>query len=44
MAYLARRPSGAVQIRESIRTPDGPRSRTLATFTGTLDDSVLDQA
>jgi hypothetical protein len=44
MAYFTTRPSGAVQIRESIRTPNGPRSRVLATFTGPLTDEVLDLA
>ena len=44
MAYLTRRPSGATQIRESIRTDAGPRSRTLASFRGALDDQVLDRA
>jgi hypothetical protein len=44
MAYLARRPSGTVQIRESVRTADGPRSRTLASFAGPLDDRILDRA
>lgn len=32
MAYVVSRPNGAWEIRESQRTPDGPRSRTLASF------------
>ncbi len=44
MAYLVRRPGGSVQIRESVRTERGPRSRTLATFCGALNDHALDQA
>jgi hypothetical protein len=44
MAYLIRRPSGACQIRESVRTDSGPRSRTLASFHGPLDDRILDRA
>ena len=44
MAYLSRRPSGRVQIRESIRGPAGPRSVTLASFVGALDDCALDRA
>jgi hypothetical protein len=43
MAYLVRRPSGTVQVRESVRTARGPRSRTLASFSGPLDDAVLDE-
>jgi len=44
MAHLARRPSGTVQIRESVRTNLGPRSRTLASFRGPLSDRILDEA
>ena len=44
MAYLVRRPGGSVQIRECVRTERGPRSRTLASFRGALNDHVLDQA
>ena len=44
MAYLVRQTSGTVQIRESIRTDRGPRSRMLASFRGALDDRVLDRA
>jgi len=32
MAYVVSRPNGTWEARESERTPDGPRSRTLATF------------
>ena len=44
MAYLVRRPGGSVQIRECVRTERGPRSRTLASFRGALNDHALDQA
>jgi hypothetical protein len=44
MAYLVRQASGTVQIRESVRTDRGPRSRMLASFRGALNDHVLDQA
>jgi hypothetical protein len=43
MAYVARRKNGRFEIRESVTTPTGPRSRSLATF-GTLTDDVLDRA
>ena len=43
MAYVARRPKGRFEIRESVHTPKGPRSRSLATFTE-LDDVVLARA
>lgn len=32
MAYIARRPGGSWELRESHTTPRGPRSRTLASF------------
>lgn len=32
MAYVVRRPNGSWEIRESVSTPKGPRSRTLAGF------------
>jgi hypothetical protein len=32
MAYVVRRPNGSWEIRESLSTPKGPRSRTLASF------------
>jgi hypothetical protein len=44
MAYLVRRPGGSVQIRECVRGERGPRSRTLASFRGALDDRTLEQA
>lgn len=44
MAYLARRPAGRFDIRESVTTPDGPRSHTLASFRGALTPEVLDEA
>ncbi len=44
MAYLVRRPSGSVQIRECVRTERSPRSRMLASFRGALNDHALDQA
>ncbi len=44
MAYLYVRKSGRVEIRESHSTPSGPRSRTLASFTGALTDERLDRA
>jgi len=43
MAYVARRKNGRFEIRESVATPAGPRSRSLATF-GALTDDVLDRA
>lgn len=44
MAYLVRRPSGTVQIRESVRLEKGPRSQVLSSFTGALNDHVLSRA
>jgi hypothetical protein len=32
MAFVVTRPNGSWEARESRRTPDGPRSRSLATF------------
>ncbi|HUQ40485.1 MAG TPA: hypothetical protein VM030_10050 [Acidimicrobiales bacterium] len=43
MAYVARRPKRRFEIRESVHTATGPRSRTLATFLA-LDDAILDRA
>lgn len=40
MAYVVSRPSGAWEIRESLRTNDGPRSRTLASFRELTPDVV----
>ena len=44
MAYLYVRKSGRVEIREAHSTPSGPRSRTLASFKGTLTEEHLDRA
>ncbi len=44
MAYLVRRSPARFDIRESVTTPDGPRSKTLATFQGALTPEVLDEA
>jgi len=44
LAYLVRRPAGRFDIRESVATPDGPRSHTLASFRGALTPEVLDEA
>ncbi len=43
MAYIVARPKHRFEIRESVATPAGPRSRTLATFR-VLSDEVLDHA
>jgi hypothetical protein len=43
MAFLVARKDGRFEIRESIATGAGPRSRTLASFRE-LDDGVLDRA
>lgn len=43
MAYVVRRPNGAWEIRESVATPKGPRSRTLASFRR-LGPGVVDKA
>ncbi len=43
MAYVISRRDGRHEIRESVATPRGPRSRTLATFR-LLTDEVLDHA
>jgi len=32
MAFVVTKPNGSWEVRESRRTPDGPRSRSLATF------------
>ena len=40
MAFVVTRPGGRFEIRESRATPNGPRARTLASFT-TLDDAVV---
>jgi hypothetical protein len=43
MAYVTSRAGGAWEIRESLSTPKGPRSRTLASFR-TLTDETVEQA
>ena len=40
MAYFYARKTGRVEIREAYSTPRGPRSRTLASFRGALDDTA----
>ncbi len=42
MAYVVTKPNGSWEARESFRTPDGPRSRTLASFRE-LTPEVLDR-
>jgi hypothetical protein len=44
MAYLYRRRDGRIEIREARATPRGPRSRTLASFRGTLTPEILERA
>jgi hypothetical protein len=43
MAYVIGRQSGSWELRESITTPAGPRSRTLATFR-TLTPAIVEHA
>jgi hypothetical protein len=43
MAYVAARPKGRFEVRESLHTPKGPRSRTLAGF-DVLTETVLAMA
>jgi hypothetical protein len=43
MAYVVARRSGRFEIRESLHTSNGPRSRTLAGF-GVLTDDILKAA
>jgi hypothetical protein len=43
MAYVVARRNGRFEMRESLHTPHGPRSRTLAGF-GVLSDDVLERA
>lgn len=43
MAYVTARPNETWEIRESVVTPSGPRSRTLASFK-TLSDEVIEHA
>ncbi len=44
MAYLYVRKTCRVEIREAHNSPRGPRSRTLASFTGALTEEHLDRA
>ncbi len=44
MAFLFRRSPERIEIRESRATPRGPRSRTLASFTGPLTPEVIERA
>ena len=44
MAYLVRRSGNRVEIRESLHTPRGPRSRTLTRFRGALTPGALHEA
>ncbi len=43
MAFVVPTKRGKFELRESRSTPEGPRSRTLATF-GELDDEVIERA
>lgn len=43
MAYVTANRRGGFEVRESVATPSGPRSRTLATFRR-LDDAVIAKA
>lgn len=43
MAYVTSRGSGKWELRESVSTPEGPRSRTLASFR-TLSDETIENA
>ncbi len=43
MAFVVPTRRGKFELRESRSTPDGPRSRTLATF-GELNDEVIEKA
>jgi hypothetical protein len=43
MAYVTARKNGTWELRESVSTPEGPRSRTLASFR-TLSDEVIQHA
>lgn len=44
MAFLVRRSSGRVEIRESRSTSGGPRARVLVSFSGALTPDVLQRA
>ena len=41
MAYLVERAGERIEIRESLSTPRGPRSRQLARFVGALTPAIL---
>jgi hypothetical protein len=43
MAFVVATKTGGFEVRESRSTPDGPRSRTLASFTE-LDDATIEKA
>jgi hypothetical protein len=40
MAYVVARPKGRFELREALRTPKGPRSRSLAGFYALTDDAL----
>jgi len=44
MAHLVRRSPDRIEIRESVATPRGPRSRLLASFAGPLTPDVIERA
>lgn len=44
MAFLVKRHADRIEIRESRSTPQGPRARQLARFSGPLTPAVLAQA
>lgn len=44
MAYLVVRKDARTDVRESLSTAKGPRSRTLATFRGALTPEVIERA
>jgi hypothetical protein len=44
MPHIRHRPPNTYEIRESHRTPKGPRARTLASFTAPLTNRTLDLA
>jgi hypothetical protein len=44
MAFLSRRKDGRIEIRETRRTPRGPRATTLASFRGALSPDILEAA
>jgi len=44
VAHLVVRKDGRIDVRESVATAKGPRSRTLATFRGALTPEVIERA